>query len=154
MDRLLRMAFEKLIRTGTFFGSQPRQDRPSRSGMRRGPPWRSASPHGPPSDASLSIPSSDSAKPTWTAASSSSRAQSRIFSTSPSKTSTGCNRTRGLARWGHCGRSHADSFKATRSGARDTIRSIITISIAESIACFWIPTCNIRAHISKTAALA
>src|ERR1700730_10634303 len=33
------------------------------------------------------------------------------------------------------------------------MRSIITISIIASIACFWIPTCNIRALISKTATL-
>jgi Mycolic acid cyclopropane synthetase len=33
------------------------------------------------------------------------------------------------------------------------MRCIITISIIASIACFWIPTCNIRALISKTATL-
>ena len=59
MDRLLRVAFEKL--------------------------------------SSLSIPSSDSAA-IWMVASSSSRARSRIFSMSLSKTSTGVNRTREVAR--------------------------------------------------------
>ena len=76
MDRLLRAAFEKFIRAGSL----RRHDRGRvdiyvrrRHRQRR---WRSASPTRQPSAASCSIPSSSSAKPTWTARSWSSKARS------------------------------------------------------------------------------
>ena len=62
MDRLHRMAIEKLIREGNLRVSTAGGSDLC-SGMGRGDPWRSASPPGQPSGASLSIPSSDSAKP-------------------------------------------------------------------------------------------
>ena len=100
VDRLLRVALERFVRTGklrvtTADGSA------FVLGDGTGPGLRSASPPEPRNAASCSIPSSGSAKPTWTARWRSSRARSPTCSQSWARSSTPASRA-GPGRDGSC----------------------------------------------------
>ena len=107
-----------------------------------------ASPTQEPSARSCSIPSCDSAKPTWTAHSSSSRARSRMRSRSC------CGRKASLRRNGRCRRgSCATCFAACSSSicgrGRGAMWLTTTISTAGSTRSSSTPTSNIAAPISR-----
>ena len=149
MDRLLRVALERFDPRGESAGHHRGRDRPLRSATAPARRWRSASPRGPPNAASCSIPSSSSAKPTWTAASWSSRARSPTSSPSCSASAAAARRRSGRGRNGCSAISIAACSNSIRVGARGATSRITTISTASSMRCSSMPTGNTAAPISR-----
>ena len=121
----------------------------SPSAMAARPASRSASPPGPPSAACCSIPSSSSAKPTWTARSGSRKARSPTCSRSCSaRPPTACRRP-GRGCNGALRFFYRRLLQFNRRRARGATSPIITISTAGSIRCSSTPTGNTPAPISR-----
>ncbi len=100
-----------------------------------------------PSAGSCSIPNSRSAKPIWTAASSSSTARSRMRWRSCWTNPKWCRA--GPGRNGGCAISAGTSGSSICAAARATMSRIITTSTAGSILSSSTPTGNIAAPISR-----